>query len=935
ALDSSTAQIGVPAAGQAGYTGTGVTVAVLDSGIDAGHPDLAGRVAAQRNFTEGAEDDLDYKGHGTHVASIIAGSGAASDGTYQGVAPGARLLDGKVCDLVDCQESWILAGMQWAAGEQHANVVNLSLGDTDTPEIDVVEQAVETLTDTYGTLFVVSSGNSGSGDDGRGYTVATPGSADAALTVGAVDDAEALAGFSSRGPRIGDDGIKPDLTAPGVDITAARSGDFSNVKDGGDATGQYLTASGTSMAAPHVAGAAAILAQIHPDWTPQQLKATLMASAKPNPAIGVYGQGAGRVDVSRAIDQTVTADPPSLSFGRQLWPHADDPVRTETVVYRNTGKTEVDLALAVEAVDAEGNSAAPGMFTLSAPTLTVPAEGQAEVTVTADTRVSSPDGIVSGHLVATSTAGDSQSVSAPLAVNKEVESYDITINQIGRDGEPAAIQLLYLYGSDTSYQRLREPGGDGTVTIRLPRNRYVLQAILNEGEGAGQTTSVLLHPRLEATSTQTITMDARLGQPISVTVPDPSVTLAELTVDCTWNLDNYGVGLGVSAFGAAGFENLYTAQIGDTGTVPDLTSAVSGSWLRPSADGQWTDSPVAYRLAWAKPGQFVTGFQREVATKDLATVRADYAAGATGGAAEAVVFPSVPGLNTSSRGYAIPLPFSRTEYYNADPGVRWDMWLREFIPPNAYARVSSLTGTAVYQAGQEYRETWNASVFGPVLPGQDQDPTTPDGQVFRTGNTIYANVPLFGDGDGHPGYSRDVQGTTTLYRNGTKVDEIPLAGWGAFEVPAEKGTYRLEVKAESGVPFTLSTGVEAAWTFRSGEVSADAFISLPVWAVRFAPELRPDNSAPAGGMLAIPVQITAQSGATVGRIERVDIEVSYDDGVTWQKTRVLGPPSNRSIMVRHPDGDGFVSLRARATDSGGSTIEQTIIHAYRYGAPGS
>ena len=106
-------QIGAPAAWQAGFDGTGVTVGVLDTGIDASHPDFAGQLAEVRDFT-GGNDPSDAVGHGTHVASTIAGSGAASGGRYRGVAPGAKLLVGKVCATNECQDSDIIAGMEWA-----------------------------------------------------------------------------------------------------------------------------------------------------------------------------------------------------------------------------------------------------------------------------------------------------------------------------------------------------------------------------------------------------------------------------------------------------------------------------------------------------------------------------------------------------------------------------------------------------------------------------------------------------------------------------------------------------------------------------------------------------------------------------------------------------------------------------------------------------
>ena len=191
--------------------------------------------------------------------------------------------------------------MQWAAGTQRAKVVNMSLGGTDTADVDPLEQAVQNLTAEFGTLFVIAAGNSGADS-----SVASPATADDALSVGAIDRDDNLASFSSRGPRLGDYGIKPEITAPGVDIMAARGKDSELGIPAGPG-GKYMMLSGTSMATPHVAGAAAILAQQHPDWTPAQLKAALMAAAKPNPTIGVYAQGAGRVDIARAITQRVTS----------------------------------------------------------------------------------------------------------------------------------------------------------------------------------------------------------------------------------------------------------------------------------------------------------------------------------------------------------------------------------------------------------------------------------------------------------------------------------------------------------------------------------------------------------------------------------------------------------------------------------------------------
>nr|BFF18134.1 hypothetical protein GCM10025730_16550 [Promicromonospora thailandica] len=143
-------------------------------------------------------------------------------------------------------ESWIIAGMEWGAA--NADIVSMSLGDSSLNDgTDPMAQALNVLSEETGALFVVAAGNS--------YTegsLGSPGTADAALTVGAVDDDDVRADFSSYGPRVGDHAIKPDLTAPGVGIVAARS-----QQSGG--AGSYVSMNGTSMATPHVAGAAAIV----------------------------------------------------------------------------------------------------------------------------------------------------------------------------------------------------------------------------------------------------------------------------------------------------------------------------------------------------------------------------------------------------------------------------------------------------------------------------------------------------------------------------------------------------------------------------------------------------------------------------------------------------------------------------------------------------
>src|SRR5690242_6690767 len=144
------------------------------------------------------------------------------------------------------------------------------------------------------------------------------------------------------------------------------------------------------MAAPHVAGGAAILSQQHPAWTGQQLKSALMASARPDPAVRGSGQGAGLLDLARAADQQITSTPASLSFGVQRWPHTDDQVLTRPVTYHNHGAAPLTLTVRLQA-------GAP--FTVTPASVVVPAGGDATVTVTADTRGAGPQGYLGDRLI--------------------------------------------------------------------------------------------------------------------------------------------------------------------------------------------------------------------------------------------------------------------------------------------------------------------------------------------------------------------------------------------------------------------------------------------------------------------------------------------------------------------------------------------------------
>ncbi|WP_165358654.1 S8 family peptidase [Haloactinopolyspora alba] len=511
ALDESVPQVGAPQAWEAGFDGTGVDVAVLDSGYDPDHPDLRGQVVGSEDFTAGDGTDtvVDGNGHGTHVASTIAGTGAASDGRLRGVAPGADLLVGKVLDDSGSgYEAEIIAAMEWAV-EQGADVVNMSIGSRLASDgTDPLSLAVDRLTASSGVLFVVAAGNSGPAEG----TVGSPGAADVALTVGAVDKSDQPAWFSSRGPRIGDGAIKPEIVAPGVGIVAARAGGTSlgNLIDE-----HYTSLNGTSMATPHVAGAAAVLAQRHEDWDAGELKARLVSSSEPLDGEPISFQGAGRLDVSAALRESVTVGSGSLSVGRI--PHDGD-ATTSSLTYTNPTDSRVTLRLSADLSRVGPDGSGRPLVRFSPRVLSIPAGGSA----TAEVRVS-PNGAVpgeyEGHVVARDVRGRAPITRTVASAVIVPPSHTLTVEAVDAHGQPAGgpVEVVNI---DT-WEHRRVFLSDGEVSVEVPEGDYsVMTAIRTPAVGdatAGLT--VAGEPELEIDEDVSLNYDVREAEPMTVETP--------------------------------------------------------------------------------------------------------------------------------------------------------------------------------------------------------------------------------------------------------------------------------------------------------------------------------------------------------------------------------------------------------------------------------
>ncbi|MBC9712984.1 S8 family serine peptidase [Streptomyces sp. TRM66268-LWL] len=516
-LDKSTQQVHAPEAWAAGYDGKGTKVAVLDTGTDSEHPDLKGRVTELKNFTD-SDTAEDRDGHGTHTISTVGGSGAASDGKNKGVAPGAELISGKVLnDSGSGLLSWIIAGMEWAAVEAGADVVSMSLGTSEPSDCaDPMSQATEELAQKNGTLFVIAAGNIGRAGHN---TVSSPGCAPSVLTVGAVDRDSVSADFSSRGPVAGTHTLKPEITAPGVGISAAKAGGR------GDAA--YQSMSGTSMATPHVAGAAAILKQRHPDWNGQQIKAALVSAADTDVTGDVRETGGGLLDVKGAVDQQVVSSP-ALGAGSYNWPQHSSDRTTVDVPYTNHSDREIRLDLAVEGVTGNDGSRIPArLASFGKRSVTVPAGATVKVPLTVDPSVplaAHQYGDVTGRVVAT---GGGTTVSTPFALYVQPETVTLRVKMIDRNGKPAdGVSSVDVVSTDVHKGERRFNEGATDLTYELRAGSYFLTGYLatpDAGEGATATDSLTYfgRPEIDLQRDTTIVLDARKAHRLSVDTDKP------------------------------------------------------------------------------------------------------------------------------------------------------------------------------------------------------------------------------------------------------------------------------------------------------------------------------------------------------------------------------------------------------------------------------
>ncbi|GAA1560803.1 S8 family serine peptidase [Kribbella sancticallisti] len=931
ALDPNLSQISAPEAWSAGFDGDGVTVAVLDTGVDTSHPDLAGKVVDEVDFT-GSADAGDRVGHGTHVAATVAGSGVASDGGRKGVAFGADLLNVKVLDDDGVGlASQIIAGMEWAAAHD-ARIASMSLGGGFTDGSDVLSQAVDALTASSGMLFVIAAGNDGPGQS----TVTAPGAASAALTVGAVDANDALASFSGRGPRTGDLAMKPDITAPGVGIIQARAAGTSLGEPLNDL---YTRASGTSMATPHVSGAAAILAEQHPDWSAARIKAMLEVTATVLPGLNVYQQGGGRLDIGKAISARIITDINNLDFG--VSDAGTSGLSSKTVTLTNTGASKATLNMAAAVVGPDGAAAPAGTVTVSPAQVVLDAGESGSVTVTADPRGLAV-GAYSGMLTATPDASG-VALHVPIGLVRDTPHVQLTVHM--RDQGAPATGSVHVFNVDDASRLTGPPSTpvSGDVSMRVVPGHYAIasQIMRFNDDGSIDTSSSVFNDQIDVTEDTEITVDTTMASPIQAAVAG-RVTKIDNVVANYLRTDAKGNWLQSFPLAALNNPNLLKpsqVRVGQVGTATIGTaSTYTQMRLIPADAPHGGVSPYAYDAVFRSP-RFPNPATYRLSSSEVARfARVSEWFRALGDSDPGRYFEARAPL--PSEGFArvsiadeLQVPLNRVDFVDPDPEVNWQQYVARYSSAN---EVEYTEPVVSYRPNEHHAETW----FGAPLRPAGLAARSADVMLVEAGGPwLQLDPPSERIGDLIDSENRHQRQALVssaqdlrLYRNGQLLASDPDGTQPLILVPVDPAPARYRIERTIGpiAQLPLSASSRTVWELTSSAPVSAPVDVLPLLQVEYSIPLDISNRAAARLPLTIGLRVRQTVGAAASPVRTVKAWVSADDGAGWTSIPTHEADGRFSALV--PPGalpwGAKISLRVSASDAAGNTVEQTIIRAF-------
>ncbi len=889
-LSESIPLIGAPELWDAGYDGTGVEIAILDTGIDSTHPSLDDlddnpattdpKVIRAIDFTDDNTIN-DLNGHGTHCAGIAAGTGGDGLGP-KGVAPGALLWNVKVLDQYGVGlSSWIIEGVEYAAfgpdgipntGDE-ADVISMSLGGSPTDGTDPLSLAVDAAVDA-GVVVAITAGN------GYDYfEIESPGVARNVITVGTSDKYDDLAYFSSKGPTI-DGRVKPDVLAPGVNILSSVPYDIFGT--------YYLSTSGGSMATAHVSGTAALLLQkgVPPGWAaPDYMKNTLISTAV-DLDYNVYEQGGGRISVPSAAYTEILVDPATVSFGLSTI----DTLTTATLTFYNLNSTSSrSLNLSVSVEDVLTGTAVDCSF-LSTTMLNIEASSEASVLLTLNT--ASLKSMYSGKVVASIDTGETIQVIFGLA-----KMNALTISKVDMDGVAAAFDEVYLIGESGfpsfAWSELDDYGNvtfyvlDGTYDVISPGFDWDIDA-----------TIYTLAENIVVTQDTQVYLDERNTAEINFDANKPDQMMAE-------------------KFSALFYEDEQISMtISDVWWYP-MSALTYVSQTTIDTAFEYSYYPEAY-YNLSNPNLINTPewhkllFTREDITKDVTFLAdynnlvkrtTDYKVALTADVSERVQFVFDPIASSSTTfAWQMNAPQSRIEWLSPEP-AEYEGWYSKNDP----------------QWSWDFSGPWQSYPIGETYFAFGEHPLTSGADVYVESGSLILNGSISADTFENifANFTRYVSGTLTLMQDGLEVysTEIWDYFWGDYFF---SGTPEFNVIIEGSSDLSLSTSTYTELSFTADETKDYQPPRLII---------RPRNLdlfcvAPAGDVL---VDVTVMDDSPTSLFT---FEYSLDDGNTWQLASSTQQNASNWVADLGILNSPFVSIRVNVTDSLGNRISQTTIRGF-------
>jgi hypothetical protein len=484
---------------------------------------------------------------------------------------------------------------------------------------------------------------------------------------------------------------------------------------------------------------------------------------------------------------------------------------------------------------------------------------------------------------------------------------------------------------------------DGAASVKVPHGTYSVAAFVLTAEADGRVSRTLaVDPLVEVSGDGAVVLDAsRARHPIRVSVDREDAALRGGTVLFSQP------GPGTDPWGDV-FHPWYAFDLDPSGLnyvtpTEDVPGAALHVYSALTQAGAAT-SPYSYHLIDSTLGRVPRRPSYRHRTSGLAELVSRVAAQGRPGCAAFSPDMLLPG-EAVGMGWSTVTgasPGSHTSYFTPGPHT-WGLGLAYTGPDCDFGGPGSLDhfhSGQTFPAPGRYTEAWHTAPLGPALAGTN--PVLPAdvaewfGPARREGDHLVFRIPLLVDsganhwGQATPGWpAAGTSGWTMLLRDGEKVGASDVPGVGDFPVGAETARYRLVTESTRSVPWSdLATVQNVAWDFTSAPVEGDLPGQLPLLVVRYDLDLDDDGRAPAGQSYSFGVRVEHWTTAPVGTIETLTVDVSYDDGGTWHEVPLTADGGSWVASLDHPADAGYVSLRARAGDAAGNSVEQTVIRGY-------